>query len=317
MSQSSTMTRTQVPGATPAPAARRRKPLRDSAWWALLFVGPTALGLIAFYFWPILRTGYMSLTTTGAFGGETWVGFSNFVQLFTTPDLLGATWNSALFTLVALLGIPLAIVIASLLNTPGLKGRSLYRVLYFVPVVTMPAAIALVWAFIYNGDYGVLNQVLHVVGIQGTSWLANPSTALLAVAVVSIWSTIGTNIVIFVAGLQGIPTSLYEAASLDGAGPIRRFFSVTLPLLSPSVFFVSVITVIGALQVFDLLYVMIPTGSPAKQATMTIVSLFYEVGFIRNQRGVAAAIAIVLMVIILILTAIQFRLQRRWVHYEY
>lgn len=311
------MTRTQVPGTPPAPAVRRRKPLRDSAWWALLFVGPTAIGLIAFYFWPILRTGYMSLTTTGAFGGETWVGFENFVQLFTTPDLLGAAGNSALFTAVALLGIPLAIVIASLLNTPGLKGRGIYRVLYFIPVVTMPAAIALVWAFIYNGDYGVLNQVLHLVGIEGTSWLANPSTALLAVAVVSIWATIGTNIVIFVAGLQGIPASLYEAASLDGAGPVRRFFSVTLPLLSPSVFFVSVITVIGALQVFDLLYVMIPEGSPAKQATMTIVSLFYEVGFIRNQRGAAAAIAIVLMVIILILTAIQFRLQRRWVHYQY
>ncbi|WP_345762487.1 carbohydrate ABC transporter permease [Diaminobutyricibacter sp. McL0608] len=317
MSQSSTMTRTQVPGATPAPAARRRKPLRDSAWWALLFVGPTALGLIAFYFWPILRTGYMSLTTTGAFGGETWVGFANFVQLFNTPDLLNAAGNSAIYTCVALLGIPLAIVIASLLNTPNLKGRSFYRILYFIPVVTMPAAIALVWTFIYNGDYGILNQVLHLVGIQGTSWLANPSTALMAVAVVGIWATLGTNIVIFVAGLQGIPTSLYEAASLDGAGPIRRFFSVTLPLLSPSVFFVSVITVIGALQVFDLLYVMIPTGSPAKQATMTIVSLFYETGFIRNQRGLAAAIALVLMVIILILTAIQFRLQRRWVHYEY
>ncbi|NEN05410.1 sugar ABC transporter permease [Diaminobutyricibacter tongyongensis] len=311
------MTRTQVPGTTPAPAVRRRKPLRDSAWWALLFVGPTALGLAAFYFWPLLRTGYMSLTTTGAFGGETWVGLANFAQLFNSPDLLRAAGNSALYTAVALLGIPLAIVLASLLNTPGLKGRSFYRVLYFIPVVTMPAAIALVWTFIYNGDYGVLNQALHLVGIQGTSWLANPSTALMAVAVVGIWATLGTNIVIFVAGLQGIPASLYEAASLDGAGPIRRFFSVTLPLLSPSVFFVSVITVIGALQVFDLLYVMIPTGSPAREATMTIVSLFYQVGFIRNQRGLAAAIALVLMVIILILTAVQFRLQRKWVHYEY
>ncbi len=305
-----------MPSSTSAPGVRR-KPLRDSGWWALIFIGPTAIGLAAFYFWPILRTGYLSLTQSGAFGGESWVGFNNFVQLFTTPDFMVAAGNSALFTGISLVGIPIAIVIASLLNTPGLRGRSFYRVLYFIPVVTMPAAIALVWAFIYNGDYGILNQTLGLFGIRGTSWLSNPSTALLAVAVVSIWTTIGTNIVIFVAGLQGIPTSLYEAANLDGAGPARRFFSVTLPLLSPSVFFVSVITVISSLQVFDLFYVMIAPLNPARPTTMTIVSLFYDAGFVRNERGFAAAIALVLMVIILILTAIQFRLQRRWVHYDY
>ncbi|WP_308466122.1 carbohydrate ABC transporter permease [Rathayibacter soli] len=312
---SSTMTRARVPGKTPAPAVRRSG-LRDSPWWALLFVGPTAIGLAAFYFWPIIRTAYLSLTKSGAFGGETWIGFANFAELFTTPEMIGAGINTAVYAAVALIGIPVAIVIASLLNTPGLKGRGVYRVLYFVPVVTMPAAIALVWAFIYNGDYGILNQTLRLVGIQGTSWISNPSTALVAVAVVGIWSTLGTNIVIFVAGLQGIPPSLYEAASLDGAGPIRRFFSVTLPLLSPSVFFVTVITMIASLQVFDLLYVMIPALSPAHQATTTIVTLFYNVGFVNNERGLAAAIAIVLMIVILILTAVQFRLQRKWVHYD-
>ena len=180
----------------------------------------------------------------------------------------------------------------------------------------MPAAIALVWRMIYNGDYGVLNTALGWVGIDGRSWLTDPSTALVAIAVVGIWAGLGTNIVIFLAGLQGIPDTLMEAADLDGAGPFRKFFSITLPLLSPSIFFVSVISVIGALQVFDLVYMMLGTNNPAMPDTRTIVYLFYEAGFIDNERGYAAAIAFLLLVIILVLTVIQFRLQKKWVHYE-
>jgi multiple sugar transport system permease protein len=295
---------------------RRRSGAQQSPWWALLFVGPTALGLAVFYLWPTVRTLYLSFTEAGMFGGYTWVGLDNYAALLRDPELLTALRNTFVYTVIVLVGIPVAVVVATLLNTPGLRGRSVYRVLYFLPVVTMPAAIALVWRMLYNGDYGVLNQALGALGISGRSWLTDPSTALVAVAVVAIWAGLGTSIVIFLAGLQGIPASVMEAAKLDGAGPVRTFRSVTVPLLSPSIFFVSVVGIIGALQVFDLVYMMVGRNNPALPDTKTVVYLFYEAGFLDNQRGSAAAIAFVLLVIILGLTVLQFRLQKRWVHYE-
>ncbi|MRG59853.1 ABC transporter permease subunit [Agromyces sp. CFH 90414] len=305
------------PQAAPGrPGRPRRRSPGQSAWWALLFIGPTALGLLAFYLWPTVRTLIMSFTKSGPFGGSEFVGLENYTRLLQDPELLGALRNSAVYTVIALVGIPIAVAIAALLNTAGLRGRSVYRTLYFIPVVTMPAAIALVWRMIYNGDYGVLNEMLAVFGIDGRSWLTDPSTALVAIAVVGIWAGLGTNIVIFLAGLQGIPDTIMEAADLDGAGPIRKFFSITIPLLSPSIFFVSVISVIGALQVFDLVYMMLGANNPAMPNTRTIVYLFYEAGFIDNERGYAAAIAFLLLLIILALTVIQFRLQKKWVHYE-
>ncbi|MBN8205028.1 sugar ABC transporter permease [Microbacterium esteraromaticum] len=294
---------------------RRRNP-GASPWWALVFIGPTALGLLVFYLWPTVRTMFMSFTESGPFGGSEWVGLANYERLFQDPELIGALRNTAIYTGIALIGIPVAVAIAALLNTAGLKGRSVYRTLYFIPVVTMPAAIALVWRMIYNGDFGVLNTMLGWFGVEGRSWLTDPSTALVAIAVVGIWAGLGTNVVIFLAGLQGIPDTIMEAADLDGAGPVRKFFSITIPLLSPSIFFVSVISVIGALQVFDLIYMMLGVNNPAMPNTRTIVYLFYEAGFIDNERGYAAAIAFLLLLIILVLTVVQFRLQKKWVHYE-
>ncbi|MCV0377305.1 carbohydrate ABC transporter permease [Microbacterium sp.] len=300
---------------SPGTRRRRRSP-GASPCWALVFLGPTALGIAAFYLWPTVRTLIISFTKSGPFGGSEWVGIENYTRLFQDPELIGALRNTAIYTIIALIGIPLAVGIAALLNTAGLKGRSAYRTLYFIPVVTMPAAIALVWRMIYNGDYGVLNAALGAVGIEGRSWLTDPNTALVAIAVVGIWAGLGTNIVIFLAGLQGIPDTIMEAADLDGAGPVRKFFSITIPLLSPSIFFVSVISVIGALQVFDLIYMMLGRSNPAMPNTRTVVYLFYEAGFLDNDRGYAAAIAFLLLVIILILTIVQFRLQKKWVHYE-
>ncbi|MCK2033644.1 MULTISPECIES: carbohydrate ABC transporter permease [Microbacterium] len=306
----------RTPEAPPSGGRRRRRTPGASPWWALVFLGPTALGLAVFYLWPTVRTLIISFTKSGPFGGAEWIGFENYVRLFQDPELLGALRNTAVYTVIALIGIPLAVGIAALLNTTGLKGRSAYRTLYFIPVVTMPAAIALVWRMIYNGDYGVLNAALGAVGIEGRSWLTDPNTALIAIAVVGIWAGLGTNIVIFLAGLQGIPDTIMEAADLDGAGPVRKFFSITIPLLSPSIFFVSVISVIGALQVFDLIYMMLGRSNPAMPNTRTVVYLFYEAGFLDNDRGYAAAVAFLLLLIILVLTIVQFRLQKKWVHYE-
>ncbi|MEV0166202.1 carbohydrate ABC transporter permease [Nonomuraea fuscirosea] len=284
--------------------------------WGYLLIAPMALGLAVFYLWPIVQTIYLSFTESGVFGGHTWVGTANFTELLGDEETLGALGNTLLYAVLVLAGVPLAIVIAALLNVPGLRGLGLYRTLYFLPVVTMPAAVGLTWRYLFNGDFGAINYLLSEVGIDGPYWVGDPDFAIYAIAVVGVWSTVGYNAVLFLAGLQGIPRPYYEAASIDGAGRLRQFFHITLPLLTPTTFFVIVITMINALQVFDLVFLMIDLKSPALSGSRTIVYLFFEKGFVYNQRGLAAAIAVLLLGLILVLTAIQFRLQKRWVHHE-
>ncbi|WP_214323666.1 carbohydrate ABC transporter permease [Nonomuraea sediminis] len=306
---------TEERAAVKAAARPGRRPRRD--WlWGYGLIAPMALGLAVFYLWPIVQTLYLSFTESGVFGGQTWVGLDNFAALFGDEEMLGALRNTLLYSVLVLIGVPLAIVIAALLNVPGLRGLGFYRTLYFLPVVTMPAAVGLTWRYLYNGDFGLINYLLGEIGIDGPYWVSDPEFAIYAIAVVGIWSSLGYNAVLFLAGLQGIPKHYYEAAAIDGAGRMRQFFRITLPLLTPTTFFVMVITLINALQVFDLVYLMIDTKSPAMAGSRTIVYLFYEQGFVQNSRGYAAAIAVVLLALILALTALQFRLQRRWVHYE-
>ncbi|MEU7897333.1 sugar ABC transporter permease [Nonomuraea sp. NPDC049152] len=306
---------TEERAAAKAAARPGRRPRCD--WlWGYGLIAPMALGLAVFYLWPIVQTLYLSFTESGVFGGQTWVGVDNFAALFGDEEMLGALRNTLLYSVLVLIGVPLAIVIAALLNVPGLRGLGFYRTLYFLPVVTMPAAVGLTWRYLYNGDFGLINYLLGEIGIDGPYWVSDPEFAIYAIAVVGIWSSLGYNAVLFLAGLQGIPKHYYEAAAIDGAGRMRQFFRITLPLLTPTTFFVMVITLINALQVFDLVYLMIDTKSPALAGSRTIVYLFYEQGFVQNSRGYAAAIAVVLLALILALTALQFRLQRRWVHYE-
>lgn len=301
-------------GRRAAIARPRRIP---SEWlWGYALILPMAFGLVVFFLWPIAQTLYLSFTESGVFGGSTWVGLDNFADLLGDEEMLGALRNTVLYAGLVLAGVPVAIVVAALLNVRGLRGLGFYRTLYFLPVVTMPAAVGLTWRYLYNGDFGMVNYVLSLVGIDGPYWVGDPDVAIYAIAVVGIWSSLGYNAVLLLAGLQGIPRHYYEAAEIDGAGRLRQFFSITLPLLTPTTFFVVVITMINAFQVFDLVYLMIDLKSPALAGSRTIVYLFYEQGFVQNQRGYAAAIAVVLLGLILVLTAIQFRLQKRWVHYE-
>ena len=297
----------------------RRKDRVTEALWAYALIAPTALGLGIFYLWPVLQTAYFSFTEWGAFGGHEWSGTDNYVRLVSDPELGRALVNTFTFTALGLLSIPLAIVFAALLNRK-MRGVGVYRTLFFLPYVTMPVAVAMVWRWLYNGDYGLINNALALVGVDGPNWIADPDTALYALVVIGIWSSIGYNMIILLAGMQSIPAEYYEAAALDGAGPVRQFLRVTLPLLSPTAFFVSVISVIGSLQLFDLVFVIAGSGAsaranPAFPRLQTVVQLFYDRAFVTNDRGYAAAIVMVLLLIIVILTAVQFRLQRRWVHY--
>ncbi|MEU4797901.1 sugar ABC transporter permease [Streptomyces sp. NPDC023327] len=293
-------------GARPTPRGQRA---------AYLFVAPLGLGFTAFYFWPLLQTFYFSFTEFGTFGGHTFIGADNYVRVVKDVTVWQALGNTLLYSVIGLTALPIAIVVASLLNRRGLRGVALYRALYFVPFVTLPVAVGLVWNWLYNGDFGLLNDLLGRFGADRHYWVSDPSTAVYAIGAVMVWSTTGYYLIIFMAGIKGIPCDYYEAAELDGAGPLRRFFTITLPLLSPTIFFASVICMINSLQTFDLIYIMMAEKNPAIGDTQSIVGLFYKWAFIENAQGAAAALAFLLMLLIAGLTCLQFRLQRRWVHY--
>ncbi|WP_051299543.1 carbohydrate ABC transporter permease [Arthrobacter castelli] len=311
-----TETQVTVPRNLSLVTAKGRKRKKRDTLAAIIFIGPMTLGLSIFYLWPLVRTFFLSFTKWGAFGGTEFTGLENYERLINDSDVWQALLVSFGYTGIVLLGIPVAIVMAVLLNQKNLKWLTGYRVLFFLPVVTMPVAAALVWRLLYNGRYGAINYILSWFGIDGPSWLTQPGLALVAIGIVGVWLLLGQQIIILLAGLQGVPRTLLESSAIDGANAVQRFRYVTLPLLTPSIFFVVVITVIGCLQMFDLVFVMLEPGNPALASTKTIVYYFYQVGFVYNDRGYAAAIAFLLMVIIFILTALQFRLQKRWVHYE-
>jgi multiple sugar transport system permease protein len=302
-----------VPAKAPRPNRGGAAARRDG-FWPWLFVLPLLGGIGLFYLWPIIQTAYFSFTEWGVFGGNTFSGLDNYVRLFADPQLYSALGNTLLYTAVVLLGIPIAVYLASLLNTPGLRFASFYRVLFFLPYVAMPTAVAMVWRIIFNGDFGILNYVLSFVGIDGPYWTSTPGFAMLAVAIVGLWSSLGFSMIILAAGLKNIPPELYEAAELDGATPWRRFTSVTVPLLTPSIFFVLIITTISSFQLFDLLYALLGSSNPVLPKSMSLVYFFYSQGFVSNDKGYAAAIAMVIFLIIGLVTLVQFRLQKRWVN---
>jgi multiple sugar transport system permease protein len=293
-----------------SPTPRRRREGKPG----VAFIAPALIGLLALYILPLLTTVYLSFTKTKPFGGEEFTGIDNYAALIADPQFWAALRNSAIYTVLVLIGIPISIAIASLIHSLR-RGKNVYRVLFFLPIVTLPVAIGMVWRYIFNGEFGLLNQTLSVIGIQGPSWVADPAVAIYAVSLVGIWMSLGTSIIILGAGLQGVPPELLEASALDGAGPIRQFFAVTLPLLSPSIFFVTVLSVISSLQMFDLIYVMLVRGSQAETASQTIVYFFFQKTFVQFDRGYGAAIAIVLLLIIMLATAVQFRVQRKTVFY--
>lgn len=293
----------------------KRSLSKSDLFWAYVMVAPNLLGLIVFYIWPILQNFYFSFTTWGAFGKFEWSGLDNFKRMLSDPEVLNATRNTFVYVILAVpASVGFAIVVATLLNNK-IRGIGIYRALYFLPMVTIPAAIAMIWRWLFNGDYGLLNYLLSLVSLGPVRWLSD-DTALYAIVVVGIWSSIGYNMIIILGGLQTIPSTYYEAAALDGAGPFQRFFKITLPLLSPTVFFVSVVSLISGLQVFDQIFLMIKPNSTAIENTQSLVYLFYKAAFIDGDKGYGAAIVTFLFLIILIMTMGQVWLQKKWVHYD-
>lgn len=295
--------------------------MRSQAFWGYFFIAPMALGLLIFVVLPVLFS--LALSFTGWDGSSTirFIGLDNFQALFEDKIYLRALRTTAIYAAFTVpITIFLSIVVAVLLNKP-LAGRNVYRTIFFIPSITMPIAIAIVWKWMYNSSSGLINYALGLVGIDGPAWLTDPNVILWSVIILSVWAGIGTNMIILLAGLQGIPDSYYEAAYMDGAPAFIRFLKITVPLLSPSIFFVTVTSFISSFQVFDLVYVFASSSSSGGggvllEATRTAVYSIYQNGFQFFKIGYASSQAWVLFVIILLITLIQLRVQKKWVHYE-
>jgi multiple sugar transport system permease protein len=289
-------------------------PLGGEGRWALLFLAPTLIGLAILSAGPILATVAISLTEWDLLTAPKLVGVDNFVELASDDRFLKALRNTAFYTATSVpIGMLLSLFIALALNQT-IRGIAWIRTAYFLPVVTSTIAVALVWQWIYAADSGLLNEFLGVFGIGPQKWLSNPTLAMPSIVAMSVWQGLGTDVIIFLAGLQAIPMDLLDAASVDGAGRWARFRNVVLPLLTPSIFFTGVLSLIGAFQVFDQIFVL--QRPRPSDATITIVYFIYENGFKFFKMGYATAASWVLFVIVAVFTAIYFRSQNRWVHYQ-
>jgi multiple sugar transport system permease protein len=282
--------------------------------WALLFLGPTLLGLAVLSAGPILATLAISLTDWDLLTAPRFSGLDNYLQLLSDHRFQVALRNTFFYTIVSVpLGLAIALGLAMALNTK-VRGIAFIRTAYFLPVVTSTIAIALVWQWIYSANGGLLNEVLGAFGIPTQKWLSDPTLAMPSIIAMSIWQGLGVSIIIFLAGLQGIPSDLLDAASVDGAGSWARFRHVTLPLLTPSIFFTSVLALISGFQVFDQIFVL--AKPRPTDATITVVYFIYENGFKFFKMGYASAASWMLFLIVALFTAIYFWSQNRWVHYQ-
>ncbi|MGN7862700.1 carbohydrate ABC transporter permease [Microbacterium sp. 22303] len=282
------------------PRAARRSPI------ALLFLLPALVVLIAFVGWPMLSALRLSFTNASGFGVEEWVGLENYVRVFTDPRILSSLGNTAFYTvLFTPTALVAALLLALLLGNRGLIGRGFFRTAFFLPFIISLAVAAFAWTYLLDPQVGLLNHWLRSIGVQLGNVLQDPTLAMPAVVLVAIWKSFGFYMVIFIAGLQEIPESLYEAAKIDGAGAWRRFTNVTLPQLSNTLAFVVTFAMIAALQAFDQIYVM--TGGGPYRSTQTVVMEIYQEGFKKLDLGGATALSYVLLAATLILSLVQFR----------
>lgn len=299
-----------------APITRDRATSRRSnqGRWGYLLISPMMIGFTVFFLIALGASLVLSFTRWDLLNPPVFNGLANYRRIFSDKTFGQALFNTFAIAIPnVILRISIALGLAVALNSK-IAFRTFYRVVFFLPVLTMPVAVATIWKWIFDPKYGPVNGVLAQAGIDGPSWLFHQHTAIFAVVIVLLWSGVGYDMIIFLAGLQAIPRDYYEASAIDGATGWQQFRDITVPLLTPTTFFLSVIAVIGSLQVFDLVYVM--TRVDTSNRLPTLVYYIYERGFEAGQMGYAIAVAWVLLLLILAFTFVQFRLQRRWVHYQ-
>ncbi len=290
------------------------KPLGSERLWLMVLLLPTMIGLLFGALGSVLATVGISLLNWDLITPPTWAGLDNYIGLISDDLFLKSLRVTFLFSLLYVPGTVIVSLLVALLLNRKLRGLGIFRTLYFLPTVSSAVAVGLVWSWIYGRERGLLNYLLGYVGIAPVNWLGSQN-ALYAVVIVNLWGAIGTGMVIFLAGLQSIPRECYEAGSIDGAEGWRRFRYITLPLITPSIFFQTIITTINSFQAFEYVYVLTRTANGASNAP-TLVFSIYRNGFNFFRMGTASAQAIVLALIILALTLFYFWLERRWVVYE-
>ncbi|MFH1512562.1 MAG: sugar ABC transporter permease [Bacillota bacterium] len=282
---------------------------------AVIFIAPSFIGLIVFLLIPIVSSLVFSQMDYDLLAGTfDWLGLKNFTRIFTGREFP----NVLLHTLTYLgLYMPLMLTAAlaqGMLLNKAFKGRQVFRTIFYLPVITSWVAASVLWMWILSGKYGLLNQMLSAIGISGPAWLSSKVWAMPGIVLAAIWKDTGFYALMVLAGLKSIDTMYYEAAAIDGAGSVRRFFNITMPLLSPTLFLLVVINVIAGLQVFEPILIM-TEGGPGG-ATTVFLERIYRYAFTQYKMGMASAYSWILFLIILVFTAVQFRLQKRWVNYD-
>ncbi|ACT01230.1 carbohydrate ABC transporter permease [Paenibacillus sp. JDR-2] len=282
-------------------------------FWGYLFISPQIIGLLSFVLFPVAMSFYLMFTEWDFTNAPKWTGTDNFNVIFHEENFYYALRNTLYFVLGIVPVTTVISLIMALLTNRAIKGLSIYKAAFFLPMVTSSVAIVLVWYWVFAPDIGLLNNFLDVIGITGPNWLTEAFWARIAIVIMSTWQGMGYYYLIFLAGLKGIPEDYYEAAEIDGAGKLRKFFNITLPLLSPTTFFIIVTMLIGVFNLFQESFIL--TGGGPAFSTYTLVMYIYDLAFRYFRMGEAAVVSVVLFAIVLLVTFIQFRLSKRWVNY--
>ncbi|MFW8051688.1 carbohydrate ABC transporter permease [Vagococcus fluvialis] len=282
---------------------------KSNRMWVLFFLLPSLLGFALFIIYPIFYSLGVSFTNWDLINAKEFIGFGNYSRLLSDPQF----WNSLKNTFYFIIGyLPsvmiIGLLIALLLNSK-LKMKVLFRGIYFLPVVTSWVAVSLVWKWLFNPKFGLINYFIEMIGLSGPSWLNDPKTAMIAIIITSVWKDIGFIMVLYLGGLQNISTSLYEAAGIDGASKFQQFWKITLPMLKPTTFFVSMISLINSFQVFDQVNIM-TEGGPGDSTTVLVQNI-YNSAFKYSEMGYAAAMSWVLFLIILVVSLVQIWGERK------
>jgi multiple sugar transport system permease protein len=293
------------------PAMKKKQ--RQDLGWALAFLSPQLIGLIVFMLGPLVFAIVLGFSSWDGFGSRSFVGFDNFIGVLQDQQLRQSWINTAWFTVLQLPGLMITgFLFAFLLQKAG-RLKSVYRVFFFAPQVTSSIAVAAIWLWLLNPEISPLNTFLARVGLPTPDWLQDPATAIPAIAFVSVWQALGYMIVMYMAGIESVPKALYEAADIDGANEWQKMRKITIPLLSPTILFLSITSIIASFQVFDYIFFFYETTAPSN--ARTIVYEIVNIAFREFRFGFASAIAIYLFIVLLIVTGLQLLAQKRWVHY--
>jgi len=295
-------------------AILRKQSNENNRLMGYLFLLPNIIGFAIFTFIPVIAACYISFTDWDGFGKMKFIGFQNYIKMFSDKVFLVSLKNTLVYTIGSVIPLIIIALLVAMALKEGMKFVKVFRAAFFIPHVTAIIAIAAVWQLLFHPTAGPINQFLRSVGISNPpSWLSSTHWAMFAVIIMTVWKSVGYYMIMFLAGLQGIPDSLYEAASIDGAGKFRKFFNVTLPMLSPVMFFTVIIAIINSFKIFSNIYAL-TQGGPGYSTNVLVYNIYVE-AFQKLKFGYASAQAYVLFMIILVITLVQFKGQKKWVNY--